>query len=216
MRSPDELIAGHRGALGLPVAAAVIQYTDWRTPFWATAALAVLVGAGILLLIPQDAAPRGTGRFDLAGALGIAVGLIVLLLGISQGGVWGWDSPPTIGAFALAAAILALWGWLEPHHRSPLVDLRTTAPPTVLFTDIASLLTGIARYSQSLLIPQLLQLPTATGYGRGQTMFQMGLWMAPSGPAMMLISPLGARITDRHGPQTTFVTGEQTTIPTAA
>ncbi|MFT8636640.1 MAG: MFS transporter [Pseudoclavibacter sp.] len=198
---------GIGGALGLPIASAVIQYTNWRILFWATAALAVLVGAGILALIPRDLHRRRTGGFDLVGALGIAIGLVCLLLGVSQGGVWGWGSPLTIGAFAIAAAVLLVWGWLELRHRSPLVDLRTTARPAVLFTDIASLLTGIAMYSQSLLIPQLLQLPTATGYGLGQSMFRMGLWMAPSGLAMMLISPLGARITDRHGPKATFVAG---------
>lgn len=198
---------GIGGALGLPIAAAVIQYTNWRALFWATAVIAVLIAAAILLFIPRDVSPRSTGGFDLVGALGIAVGLVALLLGISQGGVWGWGSPLTIGTFVLAAVVLFLWGWMELRHHSPLVDLRVTARPIVLFTDIASLLTGVAMYSQSLLIPQLLQLPVSTGYGLGQTMFQMGLWMAPSGLAMMLVSPIGARITDRRGPKTTFVAG---------
>ena len=52
-----------------------------------------------------------------------------------------------------------------------------------------------------------MQLPTATGYGHGQSMLQMGLWMAPMGVAMMAVSPLGAKITRARGPRTTLVIG---------
>lgn len=58
-----------------------------------------------------------------------------------------------------------------------------------------------------LIIPQLLQLPKATGYGLGQSMLAMGLWMAPGGVMMMLISPLGAKLSAVRGPKVTLVAG---------
>jgi MFS family permease len=74
-------------------------------------------------------------------------------------------------------------------------------------TNVASVTLGLAMYSQALILPQLLQLPEATGYGLGQSMLRMGLWMAPSGLMMMVVSPLGARLSAARGPRTTLVTG---------
>lgn len=39
---------------------------------------------------------------------------------------------------------------------------------------------GVAFYAVSLVLPQLVQLPTATGYGLGESMIVAGLCMAPS------------------------------------
>ncbi|WP_344570958.1 MFS transporter, partial [Streptomyces axinellae] len=55
--------------------------------------------------------------------------------------------------------------------------------------------------------PQLLQFPAATGYGLGQSMVEAGLWMAPGGIMMMLVSPLGGKLTDARGPKFTLISG---------
>jgi MFS family permease len=91
--------------------------------------------------------------------------------------------------------------------RDPLVDLRTTARPRVLITNIASLFVGFGMYAGMLIAPQLLQFPEATGYGLGQSMLQAGLWMAPGGLMMMLVSPLGGKLTDARGPKFTLISG---------
>ena len=51
----------------------------------------------------------------------------------------------------------------------------------MLLTNVASVLVGFGMYAQSLITPQLLQLAEATGYGLGQSMLAMALWMAPAG-----------------------------------
>jgi MFS family permease len=68
-------------------------------------------------------------------------------------------------------------------------------------------LVGFAMYGQSLILPQLLQLPASTGYGLGQSMLQMALWLVPGGVVMMVVSPLGARITAACGSKTTLALG---------
>ncbi|WP_345152139.1 MFS transporter, partial [Nonomuraea rubra] len=62
-------------------------------------------------------------------------------------------------------------------------------------------------YAQSLIVIQILQLPAATGYGLGQSMLAAGLWMAPSGLMMMIISPIGARLSAARGPKVTLIVG---------
>ncbi|MYR09158.1 MFS transporter [Streptomyces sp. SID724] len=73
------------------------------------------------------------------------------------------------------------------------------------YTD--EILVGFAMYAQSLVVPQLLQLPEATGYGLGQSMLAMGLWMAPAGLMMMAMSPVGAKLSAAKGPKVTLAVG---------
>ncbi|MEU3793065.1 MFS transporter [Streptomyces fructofermentans] len=198
---------GVGGALGLPFSAAIAENASWRVLFWVVAALAVAVASLIWFLVPADRANTAAGGFDLLGALGLGAGLICLLLGVSKGADWGWGSATTLGLLGAAVAALLAWGWWELRTRDPLVDLRVTARPQVLMTNAASILVGFAMYAQSLVVPQLLQLPEATGYGLGQSMLAMGLWMAPAGLMMMLISPIGAKLSAARGPKITLTVG---------
>ena len=197
---------GIGGALGLPISAAVAEHTSWRALFWGAGALAVVVTVLIYVLVPTTPI-TASGRFDPVGAVGLGAGLVCLLLGVSKGADWGWTSTSTVALLVAAVVILLGWGWFELRIDHPLVDLRVTARPVVLLTNAASLVIGFAMYASSLILPQLLQLPTETGYGLGQDMLQMGLWMAPGGFAMMLVAPFGAKISHRRGPKVTLALG---------
>ncbi|MEU7941861.1 MFS transporter [Microbispora bryophytorum] len=197
---------GIGGALGLPIAAAVAEYASWRVLFWGSAVLSVLVAVLIWLLVPVTPG-RASGRFDVAGVLGLGSGLVCLLLGVSKGADWGWTSGTTLGLLSAALVVLLLWGWWELRVKDPLVDLRVTARRQVLLTNLASIVVGFSMYAQALIVMQILQLPAATGYGLGQSMLAAGLWMAPSGLMMMAVSPLGARLSAVRGPKVTLIAG---------
>jgi len=169
--------------------------------------LALIIFALIWFLIPDVPAAAKGQRFDAPGALGLAVGLVCLLLAVSKGAEWGWTSTTTVGLFVGAVVVLIAWSFWELRTRDPLVDLRTTARPRVLITNLASLFVGFGMYAGMLIAPQLLQFPEATGYGLGQSMLAAGLWMAPGGIMMMIISPLGGKLTDSRGPKFTLICG---------
>ncbi|HVW44546.1 MAG TPA: MFS transporter, partial [Amycolatopsis sp.] len=71
----------------------------------------------------------------------------------------------------------------------------------------ASIVYGFAMFAMSLVVPQLLELPTATGYGLGQSILTAGLVLAPNGLIMMATAPLSARISRTMGPKVTLMTG---------
>ncbi|WTW93877.1 MFS transporter [Streptomycetaceae bacterium NBC_01309] len=198
---------GIGGALGLPLAAGVAENTSWRILFWAAAALGALVAALVWFRIPATPPRPDVGRFDFVGAVGLGTGLVCLLLGVSKGSDWGWGSATTTGLLAAAVVALVAWGWWELRTRDPLVDLRVAARRQVLLTNATSVVLGFSMYAQALILPQLLQLPEATGYGLGQSMLAMGLWMAPAGLMMMALSPVGARLSAARGPKTTLIVG---------
>ena len=197
---------GIGGALGLPAAAFVAQHTSWHVLFYGAAGLGAISIALVLAVVPESAV-RTPSRFDLLGTIGLTAGLVCLLLPITKGGDWGWASGTTLGLFGAAAVILLLWGLFELRTAEPLVDLRTTARRQVLLTNLASIMVGFSFYAMSLILPQLLQLPEATGYGLGQSMVMAGLYFAPMGVAMMLVSPLSARINAARGPKVSLISG---------
>ncbi|MFK4183638.1 MFS transporter [Streptomyces sparsogenes] len=197
---------GIGGALGLPAAAFVAQHTNWHALFYGAAGLGALAVALVLIVVPESSV-RTPSRFDAVGAIGLSAGLVCLLLPITKGGDWGWSSGTTLGLFGAAAVVLVVWGFVELRTAEPLVDLRTTARRQVLLTNLASIMVGFSFYAMSLILPQLLQLPKATGYGLGQSMVMAGLLVAPMGVAMMLVSPLSARINATSGPKVSLMLG---------
>ncbi|MGW1780424.1 MFS transporter [Streptomyces sp. NPDC002143] len=197
---------GVGGGLALPAAALVAQHADWHALFYGAAGLGVLAIGLTLLVVPESPARAG-GTFDVLGAIGLSTGLVLFLLPITKGSDWGWTSGTTLGLFAAAAVVLLLWGVMELRLKAPLVDLRTTARPAVLFTNLASIMVGVSFYVVSLVLPQLLQLPKSTGYGLGQSMVTAGLLVAPLGLTMMITAPVYAKLSAKYGPKVTLILG---------
>lgn len=197
---------GVGGALGLPAAALIADNLDWHWLFWVAAILGAVVFLLVLALIPSAAGNRG-GRLDVVGAIGLSATLVALLLGVSKGKDWGWGSAETLGCLIGGAVLALLWGGWELRTREPLVDLRTTARPQVLLTNLASLSLGFAMFAMSLVLPQVIQLPGSTGYGLGGSMLVAGLAMIPGGLVMMVTAPISANVTRRHGAKVSLAIG---------
>lgn len=197
---------GVGGALGLPLAAIIADHFDWHAVFWFAAILGALSGVLFAVLVPRIPS-ASADRLDPLGALGLAAGLVTLLLGISKGGSWGWGSVTTLGMFGASVVIFAVFGWWQLRTDSPTVDLRTTVKRPVLMTNIASVAVGFAMFALALIGPQVLELPVTTGYGLGLSMVEAGLWLAPGGLAMMVSSPIASRIATARGPRFTLTAG---------
>lgn len=197
---------GIGGAIGLPLTGLVAESVGWR---WLFAGAAVLCGLQILLvrLIVKESSERAGGRFDLLGAVGLAAALVCLLLGISKGAEWGWGSQRVLTLLVASVVLFALWSRWQLRVRSPLVDLRISARPAVLWTNVASVLVGFSMFAGFLLTTQVLQAPTSTGYGQGLSLITAGLVLLPVGAMMTVFSPLSAQISRRRGARTTLLIG---------
>ncbi|MGW0711449.1 MFS transporter [Streptomyces sp. NPDC002643] len=193
-------------ALGLPAAALIADNASWHALFWTAATICAVVTVLVLLFVPASQVRTG-GRFDTPGALGLSTALVCLLLAVSKGAFWGWSSATTLGLFAAGTVVLLLWGRYELRAAQPLVDLRATARRQVLLANVTALVFGFSLYAMMLVIPQLMQLPAATGYGMGESLLVVGLVMAPQGLVMMVVSGASARVSSRWGPKATLMLG---------
>ncbi|MBK1786679.1 MFS transporter [Prauserella sp. ASG 168] len=198
---------GAGGAVGLPLTGLVAEYADWHWLFAGSALFAVFQILLVRSFVPESPVRSG-GSFDTVGAVGLSAALLCLLLPVSRGTMWGWDSPLVLGLFAASVVLFLAWGFYELRvPATPLVNLRISARPAVLLTNLASILIGVAMFASFMVSAQMLQAPTGTGYGFGLSLMLSGVALLPVGGAMVAFSPLSARISRRWGPGVTLVLG---------
>jgi MFS family permease len=152
----------------------------------------------IALLVPESPV-RVPGRVDVRGAAVLSISLVLLLVAVSEGRSWGWGSPRTLGSAVAGLVVLALWVLLQQRTEDPLVDVKTLASPAVLLTNTATLLVGFGMFGAYVLIPQLVEAPTSTGYGLGASATHAGLLMLPGSLAMLVFGPLSGALGSRYG-----------------
>ena len=197
---------GIGGALGLPLAALVAEHADYHALFWICVAGGVIALVGIRLAVVEP--PRvATGRLDLGGTALLAAALVALLLPLAQATTWGWGDPRTLGLLAAAVVLLVVFVLVERRTASPLVDLVTNARPALLLTNVASICVGFALFASLIGTAAYVQAPPASGYGFGSSVLASGMAMAPSGIAMLLLSPVSAALSQRFGPKIALALG---------
>lgn len=202
---------GIGSALGLPMAGVLYENFGWHSIFWVSAAAGLLLLAAVALVVPESKV-RTPGRFDYIGAVILSGALASLLLAISKGGSWGWNSESVLLLFLLAAILLGIWVPYELKVSQPMVDLRTSAKRPVLMTNVASLLIGFAMFANMLLTTQQLQQPLATGYGFEMPVIAAGLAMIPSGLAIVVFAPVSGGIISRYGAKSALIAGASVMI----
>ncbi len=111
---------GVGGAIGLPLSAWVAEDFNWHALFWMSVGLASLMVLSVAFLVPHVHDAHG-GRFDIVGALGLAVGLLGTLIAISKGNEWGWGHARTLGLLAGGVVVLVAVGLLRAAHQGPAV-----------------------------------------------------------------------------------------------
>lgn len=196
---------GVGGAIGLPLSAYVTQHFDWHMLF-VMAAVISTVSLLLMATIVPATKTRAGGRFDLPGAIGLAIGLVGILVAVSQGNRWGWTSTATLTSAAVGIVAFIIWGWHEMRVINPLVDLRVSVRPAVLMTNLASVAMGFALFSSSIAFPQLLGLPVEAG-GLGIELLQASIVLMPSGLAMLAMSPIAGRLSRVVGSRVLLIVG---------
>ena len=196
---------GVGGAIGLPLSAWIAETWDWLALFWASAGLGIVIVVLVIVVVPNITDETG-GKLDVIGAIGLSVGLCSALIAVSKGKDWGWTSGTTVGFLVVGLLVLAAWAFFELRHGDPLVDLRSSAKPTVLLTNVAAVAIGFGMMAQAIVVPMMLQVPEAVG-GFSQSILQTGLWMAPGGIMMMVFAPISGSLINNLGPKYTLAIG---------
>jgi EmrB/QacA subfamily drug resistance transporter len=163
-------VGGFGAAAGVLLGGILTDLLSWEWIFFVNipVGIAGLVLAPILLDESKDA--HGQSH-DIPGAVLVTGGLSLLVLGITQGQQWGWDSARTIGVFVSSAVLLVAFALWEQRQRDPLVPFSIFRLQTLTAANVAGFVMGTAMFSMFLMLTLYMQqvlgysaLKTGVGY----------------------------------------------------
>ena len=194
------------GGLGLVLSGIIIDHLSWRWLF-IVGAIAVGLAAVLVHRFVPESPIKTESRVDFPGAALLSIGLIALLLGMTEGDSWGWGSGRIVGLFAVSAAALLSWGIVELRVPEPMVDMRMLARRPVLVTNLTGLIAGFAMFGSFVLIPNFVEIPRGLSasvasmvhYGFGASSTKAGLYLLPSALSGFLSGPLAGILGKRYG-----------------
>jgi EmrB/QacA subfamily drug resistance transporter len=163
-------VGGFGAAAGVLMGGILTDLLSWEWIFFVNipVGVAALVLSPILLSESRDA--HGQSH-DVLGATLVTSGLLLLVLGITQGRQWEWLSAQTIGVFAAAAVLLGAFAAWEQRQRDPLVPFSIFRLQTLTAANVAGFIMGTALFSMFLILTLYMQqvlefsaLKTGVGY----------------------------------------------------
>ncbi|MGW6915840.1 MFS transporter [Kitasatospora sp. NPDC054939] len=117
-------VSGALTAIG-PLLGGWLTDWTWRAIFWVNVPVAVVAVVLTLMAHIRDVPRREP--LDVTGAVLVALGMALSVLGLQQAPTWGWTSVATWACLVGGAAVLALFGVFELRQGHPLVKLRVFA-----------------------------------------------------------------------------------------
>jgi len=178
-------------SLGPALGGLLTQHFGWRSIFWASVPLGLIVIASIFWKLKGEWADAKGEKFDLGGSVIYGIALVALIYGLSllpeMSGVW------TILIGILGILIFIRW---ETKVASPVLNIELFKNnPVFTFSNLAALISYSATFAVAFLLSLYLQ------YTKGLSPQNAGLILL-SMPAMQAIfSPLAGRLSDRIEPR---------------
>jgi EmrB/QacA subfamily drug resistance transporter len=189
-------MAGLGVVLGPVVGGWLLDRFWWGSVFLINVPVVAVVLLAGWLLVPESKDPAAT-RLDPAGAVLSTAGVAALVYGLIEAPDNGWTDPLTLGAFALAALLLAAFVAWQRRTSHPMLQLALFRNPRF---SAASTLAFFAVFGALFVLTQHLQ------FVLGYTPLQAGLRVMPVA-TLVVGAPLGARLAERLGTKAAVAAG---------
>jgi MFS family permease len=206
-------IAATAGSTVGLVLGGVLAPVSWRLIFLVSVPVG-LFGTVWAFLKLRDISQRRPARIDWWGNLTFALGLVVVMVGITDGiqpyasHAMGWTNPRVIAEIGGGIALLGAFAVIESRVAEPMFPLSLFRLRAFTAGNIAGLLSGLGRGGMQLTLIVWLQgiwLPLH-GYSFASTPLWAGIYMLPSVFGFMVAGPVSGVLSDRFGPRW-FATG---------
>jgi EmrB/QacA subfamily drug resistance transporter len=168
----------------------LIQKVGWQSIFLINIPVGIVGTIMALKVLHNDEKSKGQ-EFDIPGAFTLFIGLILLLLALSEGQEKGWDSSFIIFLFLSSLVFFIIFVTIEIRSNQPVLDLRHFRNKQFAAANISALISFIAMFSIILLMPFLLQ--NELNYSPQK----MGLVFMSVPLVMSVVSPLSGWLSDR-------------------
>src|SRR3954454_2457230 len=191
-------------AVGLvigPVLGGALVAISWRWVIWLNVPLALAGSLWAWLVLHELADPDSVRGLDLFGTATFVVGLTGLVLGISRGGISGWNDPIVIVGLIAAVVLLPIFVLIEARGRAPMLDLSIFRNRLFAAASGAAFINGLSRFALLFLFVFYFQ------GAQGDDPITAGLKLTPMAIGMLISSPVAGAWADRHGSRALAASG---------
>ena len=206
-------IAGISGSFIGLVLGGVLAAVDWRLVFLVSVPFGIF-GTIWSYLKLKEIGQRHVARIDWAGNITFAVGLILVMIGITygiqpaNGHAMGWTSVPVISLLTIGVLFLIAFALVELNTDEPMFRLPLFKIKAFTFGTLSTFLSAVGRGGLMFMLIIWLQgiwLPLH-GYSFEETPLWAGILMLPLTAGFLIAGPLSGFLSDRLGARY-FATG---------
>jgi MFS family permease len=183
------------GSTGVLLGGVLTQLLGWQWILFINVPVGVLGAMGAMRFISESTrTAAGERHFDVAGALSVTAGLVLLTFAIVRTDVNGWTSAPTLEVAGAGLALLVLFVFIERRAPRPLIPLGIFRSRTLTAANLVVFLLGCSVFAMWYFVSLYLQ--QVLGY----TPIETGLCFLPMTGAIIVASTFAARLSARLGP----------------
>ncbi|MEV5172506.1 MFS transporter [Streptomyces flaveolus] len=173
---------------------------SWRWAFF----INVPVALAVLLVAPtviKESRPDERPKLDVPGAVSVTLGLLAIVLGLTQAGEHGWGSSEALLPLAAGVALLLVFYAVERKVTAPLVPLGVLGKRSVAWGNLAGLIAFLTETSLVFLLTLYLQ--EALGFSA----LAAGLSFGVLGIGTVVGGSLAPKVIGKIGSKSTLITG---------
>ena len=163
-------IAGSGAAVGVLLGGVLTDTVGWEWIFFINVPIAVIVIVLAPVLLQESRVESDERRFDVAGAVTVTLGLVLLVYGLVGTTTHSWLSARTLGLFAASAILLVSFVVIETRVAQPILPLSIFRLRTLAGANIVGFLLGASIFSMFYFLSLYQQFvlgysPLKTGVG---------------------------------------------------
>jgi EmrB/QacA subfamily drug resistance transporter len=185
-------VSGLGIAVGPVAGGWIVEHAHWSWIFLVNVPIVIAALIAGRRLVPESLDPAAP-RLDVPGFALSTGGLTALVWAIIEAPARSWTDPVIIGAFALAAAVLATFVSWERRTSHPMLDVSLFRNPRFSAASGAITLCFFAMFGAIFFLTQYLQLVL------GYSALEAGLRVLPVAVGIAAGGPLSAKLGERLG-----------------
>ncbi|HEV3094673.1 MAG TPA: MFS transporter [Solirubrobacteraceae bacterium] len=183
---------GLGGSAGMLFGGIITEALSWRWVLLINPPIGV-AAALVAYAVVTERRREKPSSFDIAGALTLTVGQLVLVYGVVEAGLSGWDTAVALGPIIGGIVLLVVFGLIESRWaREPLIPFRELTRPLRVANNIVLLFSASLFpmwFVSSLYLQQVL----------GLSPFHTGLIFLPMTLMIMLVAGRAGKLVGRFG-----------------
>jgi EmrB/QacA subfamily drug resistance transporter len=193
-------LAGAGGAVGVLMGGMLTEWAGWEWVLFVNVPIGVAAALAAPRFVRESRTHERTSM-DVAGAVSVTAGLIVLVYALVDANDAGWGSTQTVGLLALSIALIVAFVVIELRTKHPIMPLTIFRNRNVASADAVALLVGASLFSMFFFISLYLQQVL------GDSALEAGLSYLPLAISIILSAGAASQLVTKVGPKPVLVSG---------